>query len=603
MNIHNRVYCVSSIFPTDHDQTMKAKFTLILLLYSAVVIAQVKIGAPYKELPDPKHADEKEWDILMPGAYASFGSVDTRYQLGKPPAIFPLKKSWWTKAWRGEKVHTQFVVWATRDIKQLNFISNELKDGKGNVIAGDNIHAQFVRYVMTDGLNNEGGGCGIEHGHDSSLVSDVIDNIKSLDLSKHTTRPVWLSIKVPLYTPAGIYTGNVKVMEGNRKQISVLHYTIEVISHTLPGPDKWKFHLDLWQNPYAIARTHKVKLWSKQHYDIMRPYMKMLANAGQKTITATIIHDPWNNQTYDAYHSMIKWTKKRNGGWVYDYTVFDHWVSYMMSLGINKLINCYSMIPWNSTFQYYDEALDKDTVLIAKPGSVEYLSHWKLMLINFAAHLKRKGWFDKTAIAMDERPLAEMKQTIAVIKSANKNFKISLAGNFHPQIAKDIFDYSMASNQVIDNATIISRNQSGLITTYYTCCTEGRPNTFTFSEPAESVCLAWHAAYKDYNGYLRWAYNCWGKYPLLDSRFGQWASGDTFLVYPGFRSSIRFERLIEGIQDFEKIITLKQRFIKTRQRKKLNQLHQMLEYFDIKNLQTSDAAGALHEAKAKLNNL
>ena len=41
--------------------------------------------------------------------------------------------------------------------------------------------------------------------------------------------------------------------------------------------------------------------------------------------------------------------------------------------------------------------------------------------------------------------------------------------------------------------------------------------------------------------------------PLRDSRFRQWPAGDTYLVYPGARSSIRFERLIEGIQDAEKI--------------------------------------------------
>ena len=32
-----------------------------------------------------------------------------------------------------------------------------------------------------------------------------------------------------------------------------------------------------------------------------------------------------------------------------------------------------------------------------------------------------------------------------------------------------------------------------------------------------------------------------------------WDAGDCFVVYPGPRSSIRFERLREGITDFEKI--------------------------------------------------
>ena len=38
-----------------------------------------------------------------------------------------------------------------------------------------------------------------------------------------------------------------------------------------------------------------------------------------------------------------------------------------------------------------------------------------------------------------------------------------------------------------------------------------------------------------------------------------WPAGDTFLVYPGSRSSIRFEKLREGIVDFEKIRLVRER--------------------------------------------
>ena len=38
-----------------------------------------------------------------------------------------------------------------------------------------------------------------------------------------------------------------------------------------------------------------------------------------------------------------------------------------------------------------------------------------------------------------------------------------------------------------------------------------------------------------------------------------WPSGDCFLVYPGNRSSIRFERLRDGIENYEKINLLRAR--------------------------------------------
>ena len=56
---------------------------------------------------------------------------------------------------------------------------------------------------------------------------------------------------------------------------------------------------------------------------------------------------------------------------------------------------------------------------------------------------------------------------------------------------------------------------------------------------------------------LRWAYNSWPENPQYDSRYGNWSSGDTYLVYPYRRSSIRFERLIDGIEAAEKIRVLR----------------------------------------------
>jgi hypothetical protein len=65
--------------------------------------------------------------------------------------------------------------------------------------------------------------------------------------------------------------------------------------------------------------------------------------------------------------------------------------------------------------------------------------------------------------------------------------------------------------------------------------------------------MGWHADALGYSGFLRWAYNSWVEDPLYDTTHVNWTPGDCFLVYPGGRSSIRFERLREGIQDFEKI--------------------------------------------------
>ncbi|GEO02914.1 hypothetical protein AAE02nite_05780 [Adhaeribacter aerolatus] len=578
---------------------MNNLFLLFCTLYTTISFAQTA----YQELPDPKPKNEELWKQVKTGTYVSFASPDNRYAKSNVPAVSPVLTNWQTKAWKGEKVHTQILIWTTKPLKNTSLFVSDLKGSKQNKIPAGKIKASFLRYVMVDGLNEKGVGCGIPSNLEPSLEADVIDNAKASPIAANTTQPVWLSISIPADAPAGVYKGAVRVIEGKNEILGNLDYSVEVINRTLPAPKQWQYHLDLWQNPDAIARMHQVEKWSDDHLKVMKPYMESLANAGQKVITTTLIHDPWNSQTYDVYSSMIKWTRKKNGSWSYDYTIFDKWVSYMMALGIDRVIECYSMIPWNLKFYYYDEALGKETVLVAEPGTPEYNAHWQPMLADFAKHLKKKGWFNKTTIAMDERPMVAMQKAIAVIKGADKDFKISLAGNYHPEIEKDLFDYCVASNQKIDEKTMQARKKAGSITTFYTCCAEGFPNTFTFSPLAESAWLAWHAANKGYDGYLRWAFNSWPQNPLQDSRFGKWSSGDTYFIYPQNRSSIRFERLIEGIEDFEKIRILKEEFKRKDQPKKLQQLDTILAGFEIDALKTQPAGPMLTQAQQVLNNL
>ncbi|HAC21590.1 MAG TPA: hypothetical protein DCF91_05745, partial [Porphyromonadaceae bacterium] len=125
--------------------------------------------------------------------------------------------------------------------------------------------------------------------------------------------------------------------------------------------------------------------------------------------------------------------------------------------------------------------------------------------------------------------------------------------------------------------------------------------TFTFSDPAESTWLGWHAMSGNYDGYLRWAYNSWTKEPLQDSRFRTWAAGDCYLVYPNGRSSIRFERMIEGIQDYEKMRILKEEFKAKNQTGKLKQLDKLVSQFTVDGAAGGDAATKINNARKALN--
>ena len=74
---------------------------------------------------------------------------------------------------------------------------------------------------------------------------------------------------------------------------------------------------------------------------------------------------------------------------------------------------------------------------------------WVAMLKSFSKHLREKGWFDICTIAMDERPMEVMQKTLQVIRKADPEFKVSLAGNFHKELEADIYDYCILSELLI----------------------------------------------------------------------------------------------------------------------------------------------------------
>ncbi len=558
----------------------------------------------YEESPDPNPSDPVLWESVSGSLNGSFVTRDKRYEKSIPPDIREGKMQWSGYAWRGERVSAQLLLWSAADMESLGFEWSEFKSDNNEILPASCLKARFIRYVLTD---EYAGGCTPHkvEGLKVSLAADVIDEVDELTHIGKTTQPVWISIDVPEAIQPGLYSGSLLVRSGTGDQLE-FWIELEIGDAILPDPSAWSYHLDLWQNPSAVARYHNVIPWSEEHYSYLEPLLKRLANAGQKVITTSIIDRPWNGQTQDAYRGMIDWRKKEDGSWQFDYSIFDEWVEFAQGCGIKDQINCYTMIPWGNRFLFYDESKSIVDTLVARPGTKEYEDHWKDFLIDFSAHLKDKGWFEKTAIAMDERPVEDMEKVIEFVGITVPGFKITLAGGYHPEIESDLYDMCVASNQIIPVDVIERRTIAGKYTTYYTCCVEAFPNNFTFSPPAESTWQAWHAANKGYTGYLRWAYMSWVLEPLLDSRFRNWPAGDTYFVYPEARTSIRFERLREGIQDFEKIRILRETLNARNSqeaREALQLLDEHLVKYEISTLEKTPAGVMLSEGKIILDRL
>ncbi len=476
--------------------------------------------------------------------------------------------AWQAKAWRGERVHGQFVVWTAADLSGLRAEVSPLRrienvgrgrltppqDGGANKAGfGDPaLHpaARFVRHVLADG----------------SLMGDVLDEAERLAMPAGSYRAVWLTVETPRDAMPGTYTG-VLTLKADGTPPLEFPLTLEVLRATLPAPKDWAFHLDIWQHPWSIARWHGVKPWSEEHLAVMRPYIAELAQAGQKVITTTITPRPWGSRDFDDYETMVEHVRHPDGTWTYDYTVFDRYVAYAMGCGITAQINCYSMLTWSGRLEYTDAATGDTRWAMCEQGSAEFADYWGPFLRDFERHLEAKGWLNIARLAVDEAPAEMMAAMMELVRTNAPRLKAALAGNQAPShyTGLDLADFTIILDRASDDLLrdIARRRAEGRITTFYVCLDPKRPNTFVQSPPAESLWLGYYTAVNGYDGILRWAFTTWPENPLRETLYSchPWRRdlppGDSFLVYPGPRLSVHWELLRDSIEEWEKLRALR----------------------------------------------
>ena len=532
------------------------------------------------------------------GLQVSWASKDVHYAQTERPVI-RAKSDTLIKAWRGERVGVEAVVYAAQKQGALQVRLTPWRKG-GATIAASQGEARFINYVTTDNFQY----CGY---HPNNLtpyqVADVIDLDVPQTAEEGTTHPVWCTLEVPADADAGVYSTRLEVTDAQtHKVLKRLNLKIEVNARTLPSPAEQKFHVDFWQQPYAVSRYNDVPRWSQAHLDALRPYLKLLARSGQKVVSAILFYEPWGDQSHDKFSAMVRTTRTKNGEWQYDYTVFDQWVKLCEECGISEQINCFSMVPWDMSFRYYDEALGKEVDLKTTTSSAEYKALWTAFLKSFAAHLKQQGWYDKTCIAMDERGLNNMLDAYRVAQEAVPGIKMALAGTHHKELVDKLYDYCIGFGEHFTDDELAARKARGWKSTTYTCCSNTEPNLFSNSLPAEAAYLPVFCVANKFEGYLHWSWMNWADNPLTDTRFRLFAPGDTYLIYPGPRSSVRYERFIEGVAMAEKVRILREEYAAKGNNAALDALNKQVEAFAPAGIPTGQTAAGMVNALQQLLN-
>ncbi|MBX0297511.1 DUF4091 domain-containing protein [Haloarcula nitratireducens] len=486
---------------------------------------------------------------------------------------------------RNERISGQLAVLSSEPIDTLSCSVSTLTSSN-DCISADDIDVRYVGYVPIENAYSEyTWSATFEEVADDppgsrnpDLVGDPLLEVDEVSVPSYEAQPVWVTIDVPTDVSPGSYSGSITIDAGAQGSVEYA-LELDVYDVAVPDPRDYEFYLDIWMNPNAIAAEHSVNSqssdvepWSRRHWDLIENYMRDMAERGQKTITTTLIHEPWQRewlngewrpQTEIGYDSMVEWYFDGQE-WSFDFSRFDEFIETGLEQGMGPDISAYSMLVFRGQqrITYVDERTGDRAVWKGEAGAPFWREAWTAFLNAFEPHLREKGWLDQTYIAFDERPEELMEEVVDLLKAVAPTFvdRLHIAGSMEvADISHNVAPYYGALP--LEEDVVQQRREEGKVTTFYTAGGTAHPNTFSFSPPAEARMLPWIAALNGLDGYLRWAYNSWPSDVYTDPVF-RYIQGDEYLVYPGEDgpvSSIGWEQLTAGIEDYELIHKLRER--------------------------------------------
>lgn len=263
----------------------------IMMLLAISTTAQVVVGS--------EPTDPASWSALPADKplVLSWASRDEHYAQSAMPRITIRHENTLT-AWRGETVSALAVLMSRHATQPLRL---EMRLADTSSHWSDSVaSARFVRYVLCD----EKRGCGGNAMNTPTyLVPDIIDVDTAWALTPMTTRPVWVSVRVPHDAVAGDHRLYLTVTDArSHTELGRLALTVRVVDRTLPYPSDYKFHVDFWQQPYSVARVDGVSRWSQRHFDLLKPYLAMLAKEARKLLP------PFSSMSHGANRAMTSST-------------------------------------------------------------------------------------------------------------------------------------------------------------------------------------------------------------------------------------------------------------------------------------------------------
>lgn len=485
----------------------------------------------------------------------------------------------------------QILLRPTRLLSGITASVSDLQGPDGAVLSASNVQVCYGYYHFVD--NPTDPTCAAGRYADALVPLDKgSDGLgAALTVKRGENLPIFTSVYVPSGTKAGVYTGTLSIRDASGSLDAKLPFALEVWDFDQPAKGRFEtaYGFDLGN----IFLYHNAQT-DEQRRAVWERYLK---SASDHRISL------YNPTPMDSY--SVKWDKE-NLTCEIDFTRFDREMERVLSKYNITTIKIDVQGLGGGTFEgrqagklfdYNEDAPEYDKLMTDYLGKLE-------------AHLAEKGWLDKCYCYWFDEPEPKDYEFVAGGFGKLKKYIPGLGRMLTEQPGDQLCgDLEAAGGNVniwcpISDAYSIveakKRMENGERFWWYVCCGPKAPYCTEFTDHPGHELRLWHwqAFERDIVGSLVWITNYWtsptafpttAQNPYIDpmcyvvsgnltpgtKQF--WGNGDGRFMYPPLCAavpgrnngefideppvtSIRWEALREGIEDYEMLLTLRERF-------------------------------------------
>jgi len=433
-----------------------------------------------------------------------------------------------------------------------------------------------------------------------ALFPDVLLEKFPVTLEPDKTQSLWITLSIPSNLKPDDYRSQVVVRSG-QKEILRTPFTVRVLPATVPAEQTLRVTNWFYLSDRQLRQFYDVKVLTEPWWNLLEAFGRVLAEHHQNMVVTPLT---------GFYFSKLALVQARPGttGLEYDFSNFDRWVQTFQKTGVIGYIEGSHVLRRKEDpeaggplkVDVYTLDSGKAVLKSLEPDDPRADSALSEMLSALYLHLKQKGWSDvyyqHVLDEVDDRELSTYMKYAALVHRSMPGVRTMDA--VHARGNLDIYEKNCDTwvpvlGSFDDIVPRLHRHQqNGGEVWFYTCLFPrgSYANRFIDFSLLKARLLQWINFRYGLTGFLHWGGNYWSPDPIHDTAppLGSDSDsvlppGDAFVTYPdpdrkSLLSSIRFEAMREGIEDYGLLQQLQSKDPQAAQRIASRMIHSFTDY-------------------------